>query len=266
VSAVLSGEGLAVRYGSGRAARLVVDDVSLELAEGLTLGLVGESGSGKSTVARALVGLAPLRDGTVRVDGDVVDVRRRRGRARLRASVQLVFQNPQSSLNPRMTVAELVGEAVRAHRALPRRALGAEVRRLLELVTLDAAYAARYTHELSGGQRQRVALARALATEPRALIADEITSALDVSVQAAVLNLLRRLQAELGLSMLFISHDLAVVRNLCDAVVVMRHGRVVERGACGPLFDAPSDPYTKALLDAVPRMHTQSPTPTGSPR
>ncbi|MCK8680676.1 ABC transporter ATP-binding protein [Streptomyces lichenis] len=223
--------GLTVRFGS----RTAVDRLSLEVPKGSTTGLVGESGSGKSTLARAVAGLLPCR-------GTVTGVAPGR--------VQMVFQDPSSSLDPRMSIGDAIAEGTRVPRA--RRA--AEVGRLLELVALPAGYAGKYPRELSGGQCQRVAIARALAAGPELLIADEITSALDVSVQGAVLNLLRELRGELGLTMLFISHNLAVVRYVCDAVAVMRHGRLVESGPVQDVIGAPRHAYTRALLDAVPRL------------
>ncbi|MFD6433753.1 ABC transporter ATP-binding protein [Streptomyces venezuelae] len=222
---------LTVRFGSFTA----VDDVTLAVPPGTVTGLVGESGSGKSTLARAVAGLTPYR-------GSVSGVARGR--------VQMVFQDPYSSLNPRMRVGDAIAEGSPASRG--RR--DAEVARLLGLVSLPASYARRLPRELSGGQRQRVAIARALAAEPELLIADEITSALDVSVQGAVLNLIRDLRAELGLTMLFISHNLAVVRYVCDAIAVMRHGRLLETGPVQEVLAAPAHPYTRTLLDAVPSL------------
>ncbi|MFG2623017.1 ABC transporter ATP-binding protein [Streptomyces sp. NPDC048507] len=222
---------LTVRFGDVTA----VDRLSLTVPEGTVTGLVGESGSGKSTLARAVAGLVPHRGTVTGVD---------RGR------VQMVFQDPYSSLNPRMTVGDAIAEGLR----VPRARRGAETERLLDLVSLPASCAGRRPRELSGGQRQRVAIARALAARPDVLIADEITSALDVSVQGAVLNLIRDLRAELGLTMLFISHNLAVVRYVCDAVAVMRHGRLVETGPVDDVITRPRAPYTRTLLDAVPRL------------
>ncbi|TDD86105.1 ABC transporter ATP-binding protein [Actinomadura rubrisoli] len=226
-------EGLTVRFGD----HVAVDDVSFTVPHGGVLGLVGESGSGKSTVAKAVVGLvAPDR-------GRITGAARR----------QLVFQDPYASLNPRMTVGTALTEAAKVGGA-ERRGRPAEVRRLLGLVSLDAEVAGRYPRELSGGQRQRVAIARALAVHPDVLIADEITSALDVSVQGAVLNLVRELRAALGLSMLFISHNLAVVRYVSDTVAVMRAGRIVEHGPVDAVLGDPSEDYTRELLAAVPRL------------
>ncbi|MCX0246773.1 MULTISPECIES: ABC transporter ATP-binding protein [Streptomyces] len=224
-------DSLTVRYGSFTA----VDRVSLEVPKGSVTGLVGESGSGKSTVARAVAGLTPYQ-------GTVTGVAPGR--------IQMVFQDPYSSLNPRMSIGDAIAEGTR----VPRAQRQEEVGRLLDLVSLPAAYSGKYPRELSGGQRQRVAIARALAARPELLIADEITSALDVSVQGAVLNLLRELRGELGLTMLFISHNLAVVRYVCDTVAVMHHGRLVESGPVENVIGAPQDAYTRALLDAVPRL------------
>ncbi|GGV75030.1 dipeptide/oligopeptide/nickel ABC transporter ATP-binding protein [Streptomyces gelaticus] len=241
--------GITVRYGRFTA----VENVDLLVPEGTVTGLVGGSGSGKSTLGRAVVGLAPTQSGRVLVDG--TEVARRRGRS----PVQLVFQNSYASLDPRMTVGASVAEALsggapgrRAPARERRAARDAEVARYLELVGIDPARGARTPDALSGGQRQRVALARALAARPAVLIADEITSALDVSVQGAVLNLLRRLQRELGFAMLFISHNLAVVRYLCDQVAVMDGGQLVERGPTGRVLEHPEHPVTRDLISCVP--------------
>ncbi|UOQ61714.1 ATP-binding cassette domain-containing protein [Leucobacter rhizosphaerae] len=228
--------GLEVRYGGFIAAR----DVSFAVPSGGALGIVGESGSGKTSVARAIAGQLPLAGGTIHLDG--APLRRRRD-----PRIQLVPQDPTSSLNPRMTVGQTLRELIRLH--CTRRSVGD----LLALVRLDPGTARAYPHELSGGQRQRVALARALAVEPRVLIADEVTSALDVSVQAVVIELLGELRRELGLTLVFISHDLAVVHELCERVVVMRAGAVVEHGD-GDFFAHPATAYGRALLEAVPRI------------
>jgi peptide/nickel transport system ATP-binding protein len=233
-----------VRYGHHTA----VDGVSLTVPTGQVVGLVGESGSGKSTMARAAVGLAPLHGGQVLLDGEPVVTR---GRNR---PLQMVFQDPYSSLDPRMTIGESVAEAM--PRGGSRSERRAEVERLLELVHLDPARARALPAELSGGQRQRVALARALAGRPRVVIADEITSALDVSIQGAVLNLVRELQRELGLTILFISHNLAVVRYVASQVAVMHRGRIVEHGPTAQVLAEPDHDYTRALLAAVPGTHS----------
>ncbi|WP_409185060.1 ABC transporter ATP-binding protein [Amycolatopsis sp. VS8301801F10] len=236
-------DSVSVRYG-GRRGLTAVDGVSLTVPAGQVVGLVGESGSGKSTLARAAVGLSPVSAGRVLLGG--VDVRK----LPRRRPLQMVFQDPYSSLNPRMTIGESIAEAM--PRGTDR---SAEVARLLELVNLDPERAAHLPGQLSGGQRQRVALARALAGRPQALIADEITSALDVSVQGAVLNLVRSVQRRLGLSMLFISHNLAVIRYLSDFVAVMYLGRIVEAGPARQVLTDPQHPYTRDLLDAAPSAH-----------
>jgi peptide/nickel transport system ATP-binding protein len=233
-----------VRYGHHTA----VDGVSLTVPTGQVVGLVGESGSGKSTMARAAVGLAPLHGGQVLLDGEPVVTR---GRNR---PLQMVFQDPYSSLDPRMTIGESIAEAM--PRGGSRSERRAEVERLLELVHLDPARARALPAELSGGQRQRVALARALAGRPSVVIADEITSALDVSIQGAVLNLVRELQRELGLTILFISHNLAVVRYVASQVAVMHRGRIVEHGPTAQVLAEPDHDYTRALLAAVPGTHS----------
>jgi peptide/nickel transport system ATP-binding protein len=231
-------EDVTVHYGSTTA----VDGVHLAVPEGQIVGLVGESGSGKSTLARAAVGLAPFT-GRILLDGSPVPTR---GRHR---PLQMVFQDPYSSLDPRMSIGESVTEAMSGGTRAERRD---EVARLLELVHLDPTRAGARPSELSGGQRQRVALARALAGRPQVVIADEITSALDVSIQGAVLNLVRELQSELGLSMLFISHNLAVVRYVATHVAVMHHGRIVEEGPTHQVLADPDHDYTRELLAAVP--------------
>ncbi|MBJ7359135.1 ATP-binding cassette domain-containing protein [Nocardioides sp.] len=234
-----------VRYGRFTA----VDGVSLTVPQGQVVGLVGESGSGKSTLARAAVGLAPVSGGTITLGGAPVPTR---GRAR---PLQMVFQDPYSSLDPRMSVGESIAEAMPPGSSRAERR--AEVERLLELVHLDPARARSLPSRLSGGQRQRVALARALAGRPQVVIADEITSALDVSIQGAVLNLVRELQRELGLSMLFISHNLAVVRYVASHVAVMRGGRIVEQGPTARVLSEPGHDYTRELLAAVPGRNTR---------
>ncbi len=233
-----------VRYGSTTA----VDGVSLTVPPGQIVGLVGESGSGKSTLARAAVGLAPVHRGQILLDGQPVPTR---GRYR---PLQMVFQDPFSSLDPRMTVGESIAEAI--PRGMSRRDRHTEVERLLELVHLDVARAAARPGEMSGGQRQRVAVARALAARPQVVFADEITSALDVSIQGAVLNLVRDVQRELGLSMLFISHNLAVVRYVASHVAVMHRGRIVEQGTTDQVLTTPDHDYTRELLAAIPGNRT----------
>ena len=233
-------EDVSVRYGATTA----VDGVSLTVPAGQVVGLVGESGSGKSTLARAAVGLAPMHGGRILLDGQPVPTR---GRHR---PLQMVFQDPYSSLDPRMSIGDSIAEAMPRGGSRPARR--AEVARLLELVHLDPSRAGARPAELSGGQRQRVALARALAGRPQVVVADEITSALDVSIQGAVLNLVRELQRELGLSILFISHNLAVVRYVATHVAVMHHGRIVEQGPTARVLADPDHDYTRELLAAIP--------------
>ncbi|MGW1364959.1 ABC transporter ATP-binding protein [Streptomyces chartreusis] len=235
-----------VRYGHGRQALNAVEAVTLAVPAGHVVGLVGESGSGKSTLARAAVGLAPVTTGQILLDGEPLP---RRFRAGSRRPLQMVFQDPYSSLNPRMTIGESIAEAIPRFGAASR---PAEVTRLLDLVDIDPARASALPAQLSGGQRQRVALARALAGQPDLIIADEVTSALDVSVQGAVLNLIRDLQRRLRLSMLFISHDLAVVRYMSDLIAVMHLGRIVEYGPAEDVLTDPQHPYTRELLASAP--------------
>lgn len=229
-----------------------VDGVSLTLDRGRTLGLVGESGSGKSTLARVLVGVETPTSGQVLVDGEDVTGRSRAGRKQLRRDVQMVFQDPYTSLNPRMSVSEIVGEPFAIHGIDPAGGRRAAVGELLELVGLDPDHANRYPHQFSGGQRQRVGIARALALRPKILVCDEPVSALDVSVQGQVINLLEDLQEELGLSYLFVAHDLGVVRHIAHDVAVMYLGRIVEQGPEADVYDGARHPYTQALLSAVP--------------
>jgi oligopeptide/dipeptide ABC transporter ATP-binding protein len=230
-----------------------VDGVDLDLAGGELLGLVGESGCGKSSLVRALAGLVRAEAGTARIGGvDLLALGRRAWRP-LRRRVQLVFQDPGASLDPRLRVGASVAEPLAIHRTVPRAARGARVEALLAQVGLEPAFAARRPHELSGGERQRVALARALALEPELLLLDEPVSALDVSIQAQILNLLADLRARRGFAAVLVAHQLGVVRHLADRVAVMFAGRVVEEGPTDALFGAPLHPYTRALLAAAPR-------------
>jgi peptide/nickel transport system ATP-binding protein len=252
---LLTVKDLRVSYRTTHGSLLAVDGVDLSLEAGSTLGLVGESGSGKSTLAKAIVGLAPVSSGRITFGDE--DIGRASGAAlkRIRKRVQMIFQDPYSSLNPRMTVGQAIEEPMAEHLDLSRSQRRAETARLLELVGLAEADAQLYPFQFSGGQRQRIAIARALAVQPELIVADEITSALDVSVQSTVLNLLRELQRTTGVALLLISHNLAVVRYLSPQVAIMHHGRVVEAGPTQELFSAPMHPYTKVLLDSVPRLH-----------
>jgi oligopeptide/dipeptide ABC transporter ATP-binding protein len=259
VTVLVSAEGVSRRFGSHgllKTTRPVraVTDVSLSLDRGETVGLVGESGSGKSTLGRILLGLLAPSEGRVSFDGtDLVSVKAA-DRRRLRRRMQIVFQDPQSSLDPRRTVGSQITDGLAIHRIVPPAQRVARVEQLLAQVGLQSADGGRYPHQFSGGQRQRIGIARALATDPDFLVADEPVSALDVSVQAQVLDLLAGLRERLGLALLFISHDLAVVRSLCERVLVMYLGRIMESGPVSRVFNAPRHPYTKALLSAVPHL------------
>lgn len=240
-------ENLSVHFGPRNSGLTAVNQVNLTVPERAVVGLVGESGSGKSTLARAAVGLSPVSSGRVLLNGNDIDEMPRR-----RRPIQMVFQDPYSSLNPRMTIGDSISEAIPRGAIRTKAARASEVAKLLEMVNLDPSRASALPRDLSGGQRQRVALARALAGRPDVLVADEITSALDVSVQGAVLNLVRDLQRELNLSMLFISHNLAVVRYLADVIAVMYLGRIVEVGPAEQVLAEPQHPYTRELLGALP--------------
>jgi oligopeptide/dipeptide ABC transporter ATP-binding protein len=233
-----------------------VDGVDLDIRRGEALALVGESGSGKSTLALALSGLCPVDNGEIKLNGTTVGARRSQADRR---RVQMVFQDPYSSLNPRLTVGGVLRELLRVHHVVPRGQVADESKRLLNLVGLPEEAVGSYPRQFSGGQRQRIAIARALALRPEVLIADEPVSALDVSVQATILNLLASLRAELGLSLLLISHNLAVVRHLCDRVAVMYLGRIVEVASTEELFSDPRHPYTRGLLAAIPRLAVGAP-------
>jgi ABC-type glutathione transport system ATPase component len=232
-----------------------VDDVTLEVRAGEALGIVGETGSGKSTLARMLLNLLEPTSGVVRWRGQDVTHARGARLAELRRARQLVFQDPAGSLNPRKTAGAAIADPFAIHGLLPERAARARrVSELLEQVGLDPALANRYPHELSGGMRQRVGIARAIALRPELLVADEPVSALDVSIQAQILALLRELRRELGLTLVLIAHDLAVVRHMCDRVAVMHDGKLVEVATTEELFRAPREDYTRELLAAVPRI------------
>ena len=251
-SPLLEVEDLVVRFDTDGGVVHAVEGVSFVLRAGETLGLVGESGCGKSTVARAIVGLVPVTSGSIRLNGEELVGHPAALRA-ARPRLQMVFQDPYASLNPRMTVASIVGEPLVIHRRVAgAAALEAKVGELLETVGLDPSLRRRYPHEFSGGQRQRIGLARSLALEPDVILLDEPVSALDVSVQAQVLNLLDDLRRRLGLTYLFIAHNLGVVRHVSDRIAVMYLGRIVELAGRDELFEHPVHPYTQALLSAVP--------------
>ncbi len=261
MTALLEIEGLTVEFGSvglvgrilRREARVLkaVDDLSLIVERGEALAVVGESGCGKSTLARAITGLVPITSGRIHFDG--TDISKGRDRS-TRHRIQMVFQDPGSSLNPSLTVRSTLAEVLKVHSMVPSDQIDARCEELMDLVELPAAILGARPQRLSGGQKQRIGIARALAAEPDLLIADEAVAALDVSVQASVLNLLRDLRNRLGLTLLFISHDLAVVRNLCERVAVMYLGSLVEESATEEVFGDPRHPYTRALLSAVPRI------------
>ncbi len=243
-----------------RGTRLAVNDVSFSVNPGECLGLVGESGSGKTTVGRAILRLIEPTSGSIRFEG--ADVLAASGSAlrSLRQRLQIIFQDPAGSLNPRIRIGSAIAEPIQVHRLAPpppppttRATVSAMVGDLLERVGLPRDAAARYPHEFSGGQRQRIAIARALASKPRLIVCDEPTSALDVSVQAQILNLLGDLRRDFGLSLLFISHDMAVIRHMCERVAVMKDGRLIESGTCTQVMNQPEHAYTRELLAAVPR-------------
>jgi oligopeptide transport system ATP-binding protein len=229
-----------------------VDGVSFEIREGETLGLVGESGSGKSTTGYCILQLLRPTGGSIRFQGQELTTLKGEDLRRMRRDMQIVFQDPYASLNPRMTVGDIVGEPLAVHKIGNRKSRDAAVRTLLDVVGFNPDFINRYPHEFSGGQRQRIGIARALALNPKLVVCDEPVSALDVSIQAQILNLLKDLQQDFGLSYLFISHDLAVVRTMSDRIAVMNAGKIVEIGPAEDVYTNPKDEYTKALFSAVP--------------
>jgi peptide/nickel transport system ATP-binding protein/oligopeptide transport system ATP-binding protein len=259
MSAVLEVENLvkhfvAKRSAFGRPLATVkaVDGVSFALKPGETLAIVGESGCGKSTVGRLVMRLIDATEGTIRLEGEDVTSLDDRAFRPHRRQIQLIFQDPFASLNPRMTVGEILAEPLMLHGIVPARERKERVQELLRLVGLQPYQAPRYPHEFSGGQRQRIVIARALAVEPKVIVCDEAVSALDVSIRAQILNLLKDLQARLGLAYIFISHDLGVVKHIADRIAVMYLGRIVETGPADQVFADPRHPYTRALLSAIP--------------
>jgi len=248
---LVEARGLAKEYGAGRR---VVDDVSFSIKRGETLGLVGESGSGKSTVARMLLRLVEPTAGAVRYEGRDLLAADPRGMRAMRRRMQIVFQDPYAALNPRMKVREILSEPFAIHRERPVEGLTARLTEMLKTVGMEVSALERFPHEFSGGQRQRINIARALALRPEFLVLDEPVSALDVSVGAQVVNLLREVQQEHGLTYLFISHSMPLVRYLCDRVAVMQQGKLVELGDCEQVCDAPKEEYTRRLIAATPEM------------
>ncbi len=258
---LIEARGLIKEYPRADTATRVVDDVSFAIYPGETLGLVGESGCGKSTVARILLRLIEPTAGEVLFEGNPLPPAASSSMRALRRRMQIVFQDPYAALNPRNTVRQVLAEPFAIHRGPPPEGLSARLSELLRSVGLDDSALPRYPHEFSGGQRQRINIARALALRPRLLVLDEPVSALDVSVGAQVVNLLRDLQRTLGLTYLFISHSMPLVRYLCDRIAVMHQGRLVELGECTQVCDFPRNPYTRQLIAATPQMPTASPTP-----
>jgi peptide/nickel transport system ATP-binding protein len=253
-----------------------VEDVSFAVNRGEVVGLVGESGSGKSTIGRLILRAIDVTSGSILFDGKPIEALTQRALRPLRRRMQMVFQDPYASLNPRLRVSDIIGEAIDAHGLARGAARTARIAELLNIVGLEAGHAGRFPHEFSGGQRQRIGIARALAVEPDLIIADEPVSALDVSVQAQVLNLLQDLRVRFGMAMLFISHDLDVIRLICDRIVVLYLGRIMEIGPAESVCGNPRHPYTQALLAAVPRpdpdrprikrmLHGEIPSPLAPP-
>lgn len=251
MSDALVADDVHIVYGHGRHQLHAVKGVSVSVTAERSLGIAGESGSGKSTLARALVGMLQPAAGTISWAGKPIKSLPERGRGSRARTIQMVFQDPMSSLNPRMTAGDAIREALHVNDILGDHR--AETVRLLKTVDLDSSAVDKFPFQFSGGQRQRIAMARALAVRPEVLICDEMTSALDVSVQAAVLNLLRDIRAETGLALCVVTHNLDVLRYLCDDIVIMREGEIVEAASADDLFTRPQDDYTRMLLDAVPR-------------
>lgn len=250
---ILEARHLKKYFKTGRKLLRAVDDVSFFIRKGETLGLVGESGCGKTTCGRTCIGIYERTDGEVLYKGKDIHALKGKEKKDFTKEVQIIFQDPYSSLDPKMKVGEIIAEGLRAHKLCPDKASQEKkVRELLETVGLNAEHATRYVHEFSGGQRQRIGIARALAVEPKLIVCDEPVSALDVSIQAQILNLLRQLQQDMGLTYIFITHDLSVVKYFSDDIAVMYLGQMVEKAPSDILFKNPIHPYTKALLSAIP--------------
>jgi len=243
-------EGFLVKHQAGTVK--AVDGVTLSLARGEVLGLVGESGCGKSTLARTILQLVPTTGGTIVLEGKNLTTGSAKEILAVRSHLQMVFQDPYASLNPRMTVFATLAEPLLVHKVCPRAEVAARVAELMTLVGLAPRFMQKYPHEFSGGQRQRIAIARALALQPRVIIADEPVSALDVSIQAQILNLLAGLVKQMGLSLIFIAHDLSVVKHISDRIAVMYLGKIVELGSAVDVIEHPRHPYTRALISAIP--------------
>lgn len=250
--ALLRVEHLCQYFSKGKTVNKAVSDVSFTINKGEVFGLVGESGCGKTTMGRAIIGLYQPTSGEIYYDGERIDGLGKKGRKKLASKIQMIYQDPISSLDPRMTVYDIIAEGLLINGEKNRDILDSKVYGILELVGLTKEHAARYPHEFSGGQRQRIGIARAVIMEPELIIADEPVSALDVSVQAQVINLLNDLRERLGLTILFIAHDLSVVKYFSDRIGVMYFGRIVELASSKELFEHPLHPYTKSLLSAIP--------------
>jgi ABC-type glutathione transport system ATPase component len=253
-SPILSATGLTKVFASGGKEFRAVDHVSLQVAEGGVLGIVGESGSGKSTVARLVMRLIEPTAGSILFEGEDLTLKSGEKLRRVRRQMQIVFQNPHSALDPRHTIRSALAEPYLIQTGLRGLELERRIDSLLDIVSLPKAFKYRYPHELSGGQKQRICIARAVALEPRLLVLDEPTSALDVSVQAQIISFLQELRQRLNLTYLFISHNLAVVRHMCDHVIVMNRGRVLEQGPTRSVFADPQNDYTRQLIASVPRL------------
>lgn len=248
----LAGSNMTKTFNSSLGTVKAVDGLDISLSRGQTLGLAGESGCGKSTAARLLMGLLPLDGGDIFLDGEKVDFQNRKEELNFRKTVQMVFQNPYSSLDPRLTVADIISEPIMLHKLSGKYETEKEVARLLKAVGLEEKTGKSFPYQLSGGQRQRVAIARAIAMKPQYVICDEAVSALDVSVQAGILNLINELKDETGTSFVFISHNLGAIRYVCDRTAIMYLGRLVEEAETEAIFERPLHPYTQALISAAP--------------